>query len=211
MYTVAVERDFIARHFLFGGDWGDENSPIPITTGSRSALRARVLNEHGFLVDIVDIETFLDERVNHYRDQMLNSMPEFSGLNPSIEHFARIFCESIVAAPRQPLELGQGEDLGEPDRLGIVRAGVIVRIGLILYGNLDMRSGGFLYDRFAVRYLREQGDEVEAILLALEGLCARSRSQSFRVPLLRRVARARLDVLVQDELAHPSLFALTGG
>jgi hypothetical protein len=25
MYTVAVKRDFIASHFLVGGDWGSEN------------------------------------------------------------------------------------------------------------------------------------------------------------------------------------------
>ena len=27
MYTVSVKRDFIARHFLIGGDWGRENEP----------------------------------------------------------------------------------------------------------------------------------------------------------------------------------------
>ena len=27
MYTLAVRRDFIARHFLIGGDWGPENFP----------------------------------------------------------------------------------------------------------------------------------------------------------------------------------------
>lgn len=25
LYTVAVQRDFVAQHFLFGGDWGPEN------------------------------------------------------------------------------------------------------------------------------------------------------------------------------------------
>jgi 6-pyruvoyltetrahydropterin/6-carboxytetrahydropterin synthase len=25
MYTVAVKRDFVAQHFLVGGDWGAEN------------------------------------------------------------------------------------------------------------------------------------------------------------------------------------------
>ena len=27
MYRVAVTRDFIANHFLIGGDWGAENEP----------------------------------------------------------------------------------------------------------------------------------------------------------------------------------------
>ena len=27
MYTLSVKRDFIARHYLIGGDWGPENFP----------------------------------------------------------------------------------------------------------------------------------------------------------------------------------------
>ena len=27
MYTLGIKRDFIARHFLIGGDWGAENLP----------------------------------------------------------------------------------------------------------------------------------------------------------------------------------------
>ena len=29
MYTVSVKQDLIAQHYLIGGDWGAENSPIP--------------------------------------------------------------------------------------------------------------------------------------------------------------------------------------
>ena len=32
-----------------------------------------------------------------YRDRTLNDLPEFAGLNPSIEHFARIICEALDA------------------------------------------------------------------------------------------------------------------
>jgi 6-pyruvoyltetrahydropterin/6-carboxytetrahydropterin synthase len=46
-------------------------------------------------VDIVDVETHLDEIVNYYKDQMLNDKPEFAGLNPSIEHFSRILATSL--------------------------------------------------------------------------------------------------------------------
>jgi len=93
MYTVAVERDFIAQHFLFGGDWGAENSPHAHHYVVEVQLKGTTLNEHGYLVDIVDVEAILSELANHYRDRMLNALPEFAGINPSIEHFARIFCE----------------------------------------------------------------------------------------------------------------------
>ena len=96
MYTVAVERDFIAQHFLFGGDWGGENSPHAHHYVVEVQLKGTTLNQHGYLIDIVDVEAILGELANHYRDRMLNALPEFAGINPSIEHFARILCEAFV-------------------------------------------------------------------------------------------------------------------
>jgi len=53
------------------------------------------LDQHGYLVDIVDVEKHLDEIVNYYQERMLNDKPEFAGLNPSIEHFARILATTL--------------------------------------------------------------------------------------------------------------------
>ena len=33
--------------------------------------------------------------MNYYKEQILNDKPEFDGLNPSIEHFARILATSL--------------------------------------------------------------------------------------------------------------------
>ena len=95
MYTLGVRRDFIARHFLIGGDWGPENYPNSHHYILELQLEGRELDRHGYLVDIVDVEKHLDEIVNYYREQMLNDKPEFAGLNPSIEHFARILTTSL--------------------------------------------------------------------------------------------------------------------
>lgn len=97
MYTVAVERDFIAQHFLFGGDWGTENSPHAHHYVVEVRLKGATLNQHGYLTDIVNIEAILDGLVSRYRDKLLNALPEFAGMNPSIEHFARILCESFTS------------------------------------------------------------------------------------------------------------------
>jgi 6-pyruvoyltetrahydropterin/6-carboxytetrahydropterin synthase len=97
MYTVAVKRDFIARHFLIGGDWGDENQPHAHHYVIEVQLEGRTLDTHGYLTDICDIESALDAQVTYYRDKMLNELPEFEGLNPSIEHFARILYQTIAA------------------------------------------------------------------------------------------------------------------
>ena len=40
-----------------------------------------------------------------------------------------------------------------------------MHIGLIIYGSLDTLSGGYLYDRKLVEYLRSQGDIVKVIPL----------------------------------------------
>lgn len=95
MYTLRVKRDFIARHFLIGGDWGPENFPNSHHYVLELQLIGEQLDEHGYLVDIVDVEKHLDEIVNYYREQMLNDKPEFAGLNPSLEHFARIMATSL--------------------------------------------------------------------------------------------------------------------
>jgi 6-pyruvoyltetrahydropterin/6-carboxytetrahydropterin synthase len=95
MYTLGVKRNFIARHFLIGGDWGPENFPNSHHYVLELQLVGEQLDEHGYLVDIVDVEKHLDEVVNYYREQMLNDKPEFAGLNPSLEHFARIIATSL--------------------------------------------------------------------------------------------------------------------
>lgn len=95
MYTVAVKRDFVGQHFLIGGDWGAENEWHSHHYVVEVQLEGATLDRHGYLVDIVDIEHHLEALVDRYRDKTLNELPEFEGLNPSIEHFSRIFCESL--------------------------------------------------------------------------------------------------------------------
>jgi 6-pyruvoyltetrahydropterin/6-carboxytetrahydropterin synthase len=102
MYTVAVKRDFVGQHFLIGGDWGAENQRHSHHYVVEVQLEGATLDRHGYLVDIVDIEHHLESLVARYRDKTLNELPEFAGLNPSIEHFSRIFCEALserIAAP----------------------------------------------------------------------------------------------------------------
>jgi 6-pyruvoyltetrahydropterin/6-carboxytetrahydropterin synthase len=97
MYTVAVKRDFVAQHYLIGGDWGAENERHSHHYVLELQLAGADLDRHGYLVDIVDIESALENLVARYRDHSLNDLPEFSGLNPSIEHFSRILCQALSA------------------------------------------------------------------------------------------------------------------
>jgi len=95
MYSIAVRRNFIARHYLTGGDWGSENETHAHHYVVEVRLIGPKLDHHGYLLDICEFETVLDKLVERYRDQTLNRLAEFDGLNPSLEHFARIFCHAI--------------------------------------------------------------------------------------------------------------------
>jgi 6-pyruvoyltetrahydropterin/6-carboxytetrahydropterin synthase len=96
MYTTAVKRDFIAQHFLVGGDWGAENQLHSHHYVVELQLEGASLDQHGYLVDIVEIESALATLVAAYRDRILNELAELEGLNPSIEHFARIICQRLA-------------------------------------------------------------------------------------------------------------------
>lgn len=95
MYTLAVKRDFVAQHYLIGGDWGSENDLHSHHYALELQLEGVELDQHGYLVDIVAVEAALDELVATYRDHTLNDMPGFEGLNPSVERFARIVCQAL--------------------------------------------------------------------------------------------------------------------
>ena len=82
-----------------------------------------------------------------------------------------------------------------------------MHVGLLIYGSLATISGGFLYDRRLVRYLRETGDRVDVISLPWRpyGL---SLLDNLNSGLRRRLQQAAFDVLLEDELVHPSCFWL---
>ena len=82
-----------------------------------------------------------------------------------------------------------------------------MRIGLIIYGDLDTVSGGFLYDRVLVDHLRESGDDVEIISLPWRSY-AGNISDNWSARLRARLEEQRLDLMLQDELNHSSLFRL---
>jgi glycosyltransferase involved in cell wall biosynthesis len=79
-----------------------------------------------------------------------------------------------------------------------------LRAGLAIYGDLTNRSGGYLYDAKLSEALKARGHEV--VLLSLERLGYQEElSHPPTHELLRRINEGEVDLLVEDELAHPSL------
>lgn len=95
MYQLTVTDDFVAQHYLTVPNCGPENEWHSHHFEVEVQMEGGKLNEHGYLIDIVKVEEALDALVDRYRDATLNDLPEFEGLNPSVEHFSRIFCNSM--------------------------------------------------------------------------------------------------------------------
>jgi 6-pyruvoyltetrahydropterin/6-carboxytetrahydropterin synthase len=95
MYQLAITRDFIARHYLIGGDWGSENTEHSHHYRAEVMVEGDSLDAHGYLIDIVALEAALLAIIEKYADRVLNDQPSFAGLNPSLEHFSRILWEDL--------------------------------------------------------------------------------------------------------------------
>ncbi len=80
-----------------------------------------------------------------------------------------------------------------------------MRIGLLIYGSLDTLSGGYLYDRLLVEYLQQRGDQVVIVSLPVEKYFFSLR-HNFMPSLRKRLNSLQVDILLEDELCHPSLF-----
>ena len=83
----------------------------------------------------------------------------------------------------------------------------LVRIGLIVYGSLDVVSGGNLYDRMLAEHLQRKEHVVDVISLPNRGY-AMDLIENVSPSLKRRLRDSSFAVMLQDELAHPSLFRI---
>jgi len=82
-----------------------------------------------------------------------------------------------------------------------------MRLGLVVYGDLDYISGGFLYDRKLVEYLKKSGDDVEIISIEWKRYSL-NIFDNLSSKLSKHMQNGRYDVLLEDELNHSSLFIL---
>ena len=89
-----------------------------------------------------------------------------------------------------------------------------MNVGFVVYGDIETTSGGFFYDRKLIEGLRERGDTVAVIELPWP-----SYAHGLFGGAVRRVrglgdefdSVGSFDVLVQDELAHPTLVSANAG
>ena len=80
-----------------------------------------------------------------------------------------------------------------------------MRLGLVIYGSLNTLTGGYIYDRILVEYLQSRGHRVDIISLPLRNY-GRHLLDNWSPGLRSDLVAGPYDILLQDELNHPSLF-----
>ena len=84
-----------------------------------------------------------------------------------------------------------------------------MRVAVVVYGALDERSGGYLYDRRVADRLRDRGDVVLRVSLP-DRPPRRALAHNLDPRVRRRLAGLDADALLVDELCHPSLAGVVG-
>jgi len=79
-----------------------------------------------------------------------------------------------------------------------------LNFGLVIYGSLEQNTGGYRYDRRLVAHLRQAGDRVEVFSLPWHSY-PRALGHNLSPRIERWARAAAVDLLLQDELNHPSL------
>lgn len=82
-----------------------------------------------------------------------------------------------------------------------------MNIGLVIYGDLGLMTGGFQYDNKVVTYLESRGHTVRIIARPWKTY-PEHLFDNFSPFFFRDMAAHDLDVIIQDELNHPSLVVL---
>lgn len=114
MFKLTVSKPFIAEHFLIGGDWGEENIRHPHHYTLELQVSGLHLDGNGYLIDIVKAEEKLAAIVSVFQNKLLNELPDFQGINPSIENLARIaygfLGHSLLTLPEFKFQVKVWED-----------------------------------------------------------------------------------------------------
>ena len=82
-----------------------------------------------------------------------------------------------------------------------------MRLCLMIYGSLDTLTGGFLYDKYLVKHLRQKGHTVDIVSLPWRRY-SRRLLDNLSLGLKSKLSCKSYDLILQDELIHPSLFWL---
>lgn len=95
MYKVGITGSLAIRHAL-SGDFGEESRPHGHIYRIEWIFSARELGEDGFALDISLLEQARDSLLLRLDGAFLNEIPFFSGIQVSVENFARYALQELL-------------------------------------------------------------------------------------------------------------------
>lgn len=101
MYTLAIQREFIAQHYHID-EWDDQKKLKSFRYKAELMIEGDELDHQGYLVDFEELGVQFEGVIDDFRDKTLSEVSDFDGLNPSVEHFCRILCEKMDDALYAP-------------------------------------------------------------------------------------------------------------
>ena len=101
MYTLAIQRSFIAQLYLTS-EWDDQKKLRSIPYKAELMIETEELDQQGYVVDFVELGDQFDGVIDEFRDRTLSEHPAFQGRTPSLERFARILCQKVDEALYAP-------------------------------------------------------------------------------------------------------------
>jgi glycosyltransferase involved in cell wall biosynthesis len=82
-----------------------------------------------------------------------------------------------------------------------------LKIAFIIYGDLDSITGGYIYDKYLVEYLKRSNHDIDVISFP-DTWYVQSVGHNFQKKFYNTLAAQQYDIILQDELCHSSLFLL---
>ncbi|MBI3923877.1 MAG: 6-carboxytetrahydropterin synthase QueD [Armatimonadetes bacterium] len=95
MYEITVKTHFNAAHFLRGYDGkcanvhGHNFDVIVTAQGDQ-------LKPNGLLMDFKDLKASIESRIYIFDHQLVNEMPPFDEVNPTVENFCKWLYETLA-------------------------------------------------------------------------------------------------------------------
>ena len=83
-----------------------------------------------------------------------------------------------------------------------------MRILLVIYGNINQISGGYLYDKIVIEYLKKKGDMVDIFEIQPKFYLLSMFDNFFNKNLQKILKNNNYDLIIIDELVAPSVFFL---
>lgn len=94
MYTVGMKREIEIKHRLPKAE-KKERSIHSHDYVLEVELFAGRLNDKGYLLDLNELKERIEKIKDKFGGDLLNDLPEFEGVQPTVENFSRVIFEEI--------------------------------------------------------------------------------------------------------------------